>query len=111
MKKKYAVIYLDLLGFKSFSSEDSEAALEMLRDFHTVLETTRHMKQIQPLSSIQDEREKRLAERNASDSFNYFFPMSDSIFILSEEPDRVVGQLSRFLSKSFLFGGYDYRNL
>ena len=74
----------------------------MLRDFHTVLEPTQHMEQ----NSTQDERLKRLAERNASDSFNYFLPMSDSIFILSEEPDRVVGQLSRFLSKSFLFGGH-----
>lgn len=108
MKKKCAVIYLDLLGFKSFSNENIEAALEIHRDFHTVLKNRQYEEQIRPPSSIPDERLKRPAERKASDSFNYFLPMSDSIFILSEEPDKVAAQLSTFLSESFLFGGYNY---
>ena len=108
MKKRCAVIYLDLLGFKSFSNEDTEAALEVLLDFHTVLKNRQHEEQIRPLASIPNERLKRPAERKASDSFNYFLPMSDSIFILSEEPDKVAAQLSTFLSESFLFGGHAY---
>ena len=104
--KKYAVIYLDILGFKSFSNEDSEAALRILKDFHTVLKM-RRQDEHSP-SSMSEGLEKRLAARNASDSFSYFLPMSDSVFILSEEPDKVAAQLSTFLRDSFLLGGHAY---
>lgn len=106
--KKYAVIYLDLLGFKSFLKEDSEAALDMLRDFHEVLKERQQRVRLQPPSEIAEGQLKSLAEQNVSDSFKYLLPMSDSVFILSEEPDKAVAQLSTFLAAIFLFRGYVY---
>ena len=113
MKKKCAVIYLDLLGFKDYIDEDHDAAIEIVRNFYDVLETRRMNERSQPLSSLSEGRVKRLAERHASDSFNYFIPMSDSVFILSEDPDRVAAQLSTFLLESFLFvaHAYDHSNV
>ena len=108
MKKKYAVIYLDLLGFRDHVGEDYEAATDLLSNFHDVLETRRRNERLQPLSSLSEGPVKRLAERHASDSFNYFIPMSDSVFILSEDPDRVAAQLSTFLLESFLFVAHAY---
>ena len=102
--KKYAVIYLDLLGFKWFLNKDHEAAVEIHRDFHHVLENRR----LQPLSRMPEGPLKRLAEQHGRDSFEYFLPMSDSVFILSEDPDKVAAQLSTFLSDTFLFGGSVY---
>ena len=106
--KKYAVIYLDLLGSKSFLKEDFEAALGRHRDFHEVLKQVQLMERLQPLSSMPEGPLKRLAERNASDSFSYLLPMSDSVFILSEEPEKIAEQLSTFLSKIFLLSGGAY---
>ena len=111
MKKECAVIYLDLLGFKGYMDEDHEAATEIVRNFYNVLETRRMNERSQPLSSLSEGPVKRLAERHASDSFNYVIPMSDSVFILSEDPDRVVAQLSTLLSASFLFVAHAYDSL
>lgn len=107
---KYAVIYLDLLGFKSFLKDDSEAALAIHQDFHEVLNHSQLIEKIQPASKIPEEHVKSLAERQESNSFNYFLPMSDSVFILSKDPDKVAAQLSTFLYNSFIYGGHAFAN-
>ena len=107
-RKKCAVIYLDLLGFKWFLNNDCEAAMEIHRDFHQVLESRRLNRLSQPPSRMPEGLLKRLAERHVQDSFEYLLPMSDSVFILSEEPDKVAAQLSTFLSAIFLFSGHAY---
>ena len=106
--KKYAVIYLDLLGFKSFLKEDFAATLAILQDFHDVLNINLLREKIQPHSKMPEGEFKRLAVRHAADSFEYFLPMSDSIVILSEDPDKVAAQLSTFLCDSFLCSGHAF---
>ncbi len=106
--KKYVVIYLDILGFKWFLNKDSGAALGILNDFHGVLGTRRQLEHLDLPFGRPRGPVKSLAERNASDSFSYFLPMSDSVFILSEEPDKVAEQLSTLLSKIFLLSGGAY---
>ena len=109
IRKECAVIYLDLLGFKWFLNKDREAAMGIHRDFHHVLVEIRRMNRLsQPPSGVPKESLKRFAERHGQDSFEYLLPMSDSVFILSEEPDKVAAQLSTFLSATFLFGGPAY---
>ena len=102
------VIYLDLLGFSNFVNEDQDGAVEILRNFHDVLRIRRRFEQNQPASSMPDGQLKILAERNASDSFVHLIPMSDSMFIVSEQPDKVVEQLSTFLSNCFLYVAANY---
>lgn len=50
---------------------------------------------------------------DASDSFEHLIPMSDSVFIVSEQPDKVVEQLSTFLASCFLYvaANYDCTNV
>ena len=97
-QKKYAVIYLDLLGFKWFLNKDRKAAVEIHRDFHHIL----------GIRGMSEGPLKRLAERHGRDSFEYFLPMSESVFILSEDPDKVAAQLSTLLSDIFLFSAHAY---
>lgn len=101
MKKTGAVIYLDLLAFKNYVKSDSEVALELLRNFHEVLQFRRQQKPV--LVEIQDERVDRLAEQNDIDSFEYFFSLSDSVFIFFSDPNSLVMQLSTWLLDCFLY--------
>ena len=93
--EKYAVIYLDLLGFKSFLLEDPDAALVTLEDFHSVLATRQGW----------EDQGHCIPAFLAVDSFDFLLPMSDSVFILSKDPAKVAQQLSTFLSSVFLLSG------
>ena len=93
--EKYVVIYLDLLGFKTFLCEDPDAALVTLEDFHSVLATRQGW----------EDQGHCIPASHAVDSFDFLLPMSDSVFILSKDPSKVAQQLSTFLSSVFLLSG------
>ena len=106
--KKCVVIFLDLLGFKSFTNDDSSAALRMLEDFNSVLSLRRQIASMKPLPNLPKELANPLPERTSLDSFKYFIPMSDSVFILSDEPNKLAVQLSTFLLDSFGISGWAF---
>ena len=108
--KKYVVIYLDLLGFESFSNKDSDAALRILEDFQEVLSMRRLTAHLNLAVSVQEPLIKLPSDHTSLDSFECFLPMSDSVFILSDEPEKVAAHLSTFLVDSFVLRGHTFRN-
>lgn len=108
--KKYVVIFLDLLGFGSFSNEDSDAALRILEDFQEVLLVRRQTADLNLSIDVPEMLMDPAPNGTSLDSFEYFLPMSDSVFILSDEPDKVAAHLSTFLVDSFILRGHALRN-
>ena len=102
--KKRVVIFLDLLGFESFSIKDSDAALRILEDFQEVLLMRRQTANLNLSIDVPELLMDQLPDRTSLDSFEYFLPMSDSVFILSDEPENVAVHLSTFLVESLFCG-------
>lgn len=100
---KSVVVFLDLLGSRSSVKEDIEGAMGRHSGFTEVRRMVRMMERIQPPSTLPEGQLKRLAERNVLESFSHLLPMSDSVFLVSTQPDSVAGQLSTLLSKCFLY--------
>ena len=108
--EKYVVIFLDLLGFRSFTVEDPDAALGMLKDFNWVRSMWRQIGRMEnPLCAPQG-LGNPAPQLTSVESFNCFIPMSDSVFILSDEPDNVIWQLSNFLIGCFCHRGWAFGN-
>ncbi|MCL4305887.1 hypothetical protein KJZ99_08225 [bacterium] len=97
----YAVAFLDLLGFKSFVEEDRQAALQLLLDIQQIAATAVSDAENHPPSSYDNVELARMAGDNQISSFEVFLPISDSIIILSHDPNLMVRQLSNYLSNCF----------
>ncbi|MEI6075310.1 MAG: hypothetical protein WCS94_07045 [Verrucomicrobiota bacterium] len=61
-----------------------------------------------PPSKYPDPALAATAEEHLVDSFKHFLPFSDSIFIVSETPDKFAQQLSHFLIECFLLIGHAF---
>lgn len=97
------VAYLDLLGFKSYTVIDADAAAQLLLNYHHIINTKLADAMQFPARGYQDGGLRELAERGEVGSFETFLPFSDSVFVISGQPDLLVKQLSRFLIDSFAF--------
>lgn len=102
------VAYLDVLGFSGYTEEDFAGALRLLSHQEFILRLKLQDKTLHPLSNYSDPSLAAVAEAHLVDSFKHFLPFSDSIFIVSETPDKFARQLSHFLIECFLFGGHIY---
>src|ERR1022692_3597494 len=91
------VAYLDVLGFSSYTEKDLYGAQLLLRHQEFILQTSLQDGQSHPASSYPNPSLAALAEAHLVDSFKHFLPFSDSIFIVSESPDKFAQQLSNFL--------------
>ncbi len=91
------VAYLDVLGFSSYTEKDLYGAQLLLRHQEFILQTALQDGQSHPASSYTDPGLAAVAEAHLVDSFKHFLPFSDSIFIVSESPDKFARQLSNFL--------------
>jgi hypothetical protein len=103
------VAYLDLLGFKEYTRNDVTGALQLLENYHTIFDTKFSDGELHPASSYGADMQK-FAESHLIDSFEIFLPFSDSIFIVSNDPDKFVMQLSSFLIHCFLINSDQYMN-
>lgn len=103
------VAYLDLLGFKEYTRNDTSGALRLLEDYHTVFNTKMSDGKLHPASSYKADLQK-FAESHLIDSFEAFLPFSDSIFIVSSDPNKFIVQLSSFLIHCFLINSDQYMN-
>jgi hypothetical protein len=104
------VVYLDILGFSNYTEQDLQSAMLLLHHQKIILGEKLRDGESHPASSYADMSCARLAESNLVDSFLYFLPFSDSIFVVSNEPDKFARQLSNFLVACLQFVDHAYAN-
>ena len=102
------VAFLDVLGFSSYATQDPDGALRLLGHQELILRLKIQDGQFYPPSKYPDPSLAATAEAHLVDSFRHFLPFSDSIFIVSETPDKFVRQLSHFLIECFLLIGHAF---
>lgn len=103
------VAYLDILGFGDYTKSNIEEALGLLFNYQTIVNQKIIDNKLYPPTSYPcDLRE--LAKQNMVDSFEYFLPFSDSLFIQSSAPNDFLKQISGFLLGCFLFTSDKYAN-
>ncbi len=110
MFKKYIVSFLDILGFSNYASIDSGGALSLLINYQGIINFKLYDKNIERPYIKSDSVLSKLAEEIGIDSFLYFIPFSDSIFIVSEDANSFICQLSNFIKSSYLFNSNIYMN-
>ena len=96
-----AVVFLDLLGFGDAVKDDMPAAAGLLEDYGGALTTAIQDGKVYPPESYRTQELRRVAERSLITSFRCVLPMSDSVFIISDDPSLLVFQVSQFLVNSF----------
>lgn len=89
--------YIDILGFSNHVKNDPEAALQLLQNYQAIL----------AIGSLEVPTNNSFAPYHRN-SFKYFIPFSDSIFIYSESPSAFAEQLSHFLHSCFSFTSNQY---
>ena len=82
--------YLDLLGFSNYMNSNFEDAMLLIENYANILQMG---------FNISD---------NEFSSFNEFLPFSDSIFILSDDANSFIQEISHFLINCFLFTAHEY---
>ena len=102
------VAFLDVLGFSDYAKEDLEGAVRLLGHQEFILRQKIQDGKLYPPSKYSDQSLAALAEAHLVDSFKLFLPFSDSIFIVSETPDKFAQQLSHFLIECLLLIGHVY---
>lgn len=100
---------LDILGFGNHTYTNVEEALELLSDYQTIINQKIIDNKLHPPSSYSNQLQD-LAKQNIVDSFEYFLPFSDSLFIQSSTANDFVKQISSFLLDCFLLKSNNYSN-
>lgn len=113
MNQNKVCAYLDLLGFQYYISKDLKGALTLLQSYHAIIRTGIFTRRRAPDLIYVDKATVNKTEKVNLNSFEYFLPFSDSIFIQSSSPDQFIRELSVFLLSAFLFmsKAYDYEHL
>ncbi|MHB1664244.1 MAG: hypothetical protein ACYCT7_03135 [bacterium] len=104
------ITFLDILGFSNYIKNNIAGAVNLISDYSTIIKIKIADNRNHPSSSYNDKDLSLSAENHLVDSFEYFLPCSDSIFIISNSPDKFLKQLSLFLIDSFLIDGYYFKN-
>lgn len=107
---KAIVAYLDVLGFSGYTEEDLDGAIRLLGHQEFILQQKLQDGKLYPPSKYPDPSLAAVAEAHLVDSFKLFLPFSDSIFIVSETPDKFARQLSHFLIECLLLIGHAYND-
>lgn len=107
--KTNIVAYIDLLGFSNHLSENTNDALMVINNYNNILSFKKREEMRNPVSSYPKELQE-LAKRSSIDSFDYFLPFSDSIFLMSSDCNSFVKQLCNFVLESFRFTADFYNN-
>lgn len=103
------VAYIDLLAFSNHVRENTDDAIMMFSNFNTILNSKLREWLVNPVESYPQELQE-LAKNTAIDSFEYFLPFSDSIFIVSTDTSSFIKQLGSFLYGCFHFTSHFYIN-
>jgi hypothetical protein len=105
-----AVAFLDLLAFSNHVRENTQDAFLAFTTYRTILETKITDDLVHPPSTYSNEILQDLATRNSVNSFKYFLPFSDSVFISSDDPNLFLKQLGSFVLHCFTFTSRQYQN-
>jgi hypothetical protein len=108
--KLNTLAYLDLLAFSNHVRENTTDALMAFENYRTILEQKIKDALVHPPETYPSAELQRLAERDAVNSFNYFLPFSDSVFIASNNPNLFLKQLGAFILHCFLITSREYEN-
>lgn len=99
----YCIAFLDILGFSDYVNEDLNGALRLLENYNFQINFLIN----EDLTSYDDDI-KKIAEKFHINSFDYFIPFSDSIFIVASNPDLMIAQISNFLISCYMFTSREY---
>lgn len=100
------VAFLDVLGFSDYTKKDTDGAVRLLGHQELILNLKLQDGRLYPASKYADASLAATAESHLVDSFKHFLPFSDSIFLVSEDPDKFAKQLSNFLIECFMLIGH-----
>jgi hypothetical protein len=106
-KNEKIVAYIDLLAFSNHIKKNTNEAMMLLSNYNAILSSKIGEERMNPVSSYVQEL-KEIAKNNSIDSFEYFIPFSDSIFIVSDDTNSFIKQLSSFLYQCFHFTSHIY---
>ena len=101
---KKVVAFLDLLGFRRHLKGNPKEAAHLIESYNTIIDS-RFMDKV---SSLKKDFKYPEFSKFEIDSFEYFLPFSDSIFIMSDKPNKFIQQLSTFLIDCYLFTANRY---
>ena len=104
------VAYLDVLGFSSYTEMDLAGAISVLSHQRNILDQKLVDGRDWPAASYKDPGLARVASAHLVDSFLHLLPGSDSTFLVSEEPDKFLCQLSNLLLECLQLVGDAYAN-
>jgi len=103
------VAYIDLLAFSNHIRENTNDALMAMNNYNTILSTKIRDELLNPVSSYPNELYE-LAKMHSIDSFDFFLPFSDSIFLMSSDCNSFIIQLGSFVLQSFTLTSHFYKN-
>lgn len=103
------VAYIDLLAFSNHLRENTRDALMAMNNYNTILSTKIWDEITNPVSSYSKELQE-LAKKHSIDSFNFFLPFSDSVFLMSNDCSSFIKQLGSFVLQSFTLTAHFYEN-
>ncbi|RCW49795.1 hypothetical protein [Halanaerobium sp. ST460_2HS_T2] len=106
---KRAITFIDLLAFSNYVRDNPQEAINLFDNYNNILKVKITDEKINPISSYTNSL-REIAETKSINSFEYFIPFSDSIFISSQKPNKFVKQLSSFLIDCFKFTSDEYIN-
>ena len=101
------VAYIDLLAFSNHLRENTSDALMAMNNYNTILSSKIRDEVINPVSSYPKELQE-LAKKTSIDSFDFFLPFSDSVFLMSSDCSSFIKQLGSFVLQSFTFTAHFY---
>lgn len=103
------VAYIDLLAFSNHLRENTSDALMAMNNYNTILSTKIRDEMTNPVSSY-PEGLQELAKKHSIDSFDFFLPFSDSVFLMSNDCSSFIKQLGSFVLHSFTLTSRFYEN-
>lgn len=103
------VAYIDLLAFSNHVRENTSDALMAMNNYNTIISTKLRDELINLASSYPIELQQ-LAKNHSIDSFDYFLPFSDSVFLMSSKCSSFIKQLGSFVLQSFTISSHFYSN-
>lgn len=103
------VAFIDLLAFSNNVRKNTGDAMMAFSNYNAILHSKIRDGIAHPIDSYPKELQE-LAKNTAIDSFEYFIPFSDSIFIVSSDISSFITQLSSFVYNCFHFTSHFYVN-
>ena len=108
-KSNKIVAFIDLLAFSNNVRKNTGDAMMVFSNYNAILHSKIREGIVHPVDSYPQELQER-AKNTAVDSFEYFIPFSDSIFIVSDDINSFIKQLSSFVYNCFHFTSHFYIN-